>query len=102
MTNLNHKEVRVAELRTAEEVRASMKTIAGWKRRRKEIVRVFEFKDFVNAMKFVNKVAAMAEKHKHHPDIDIRWNKVTLVLSTHSAGGLTIKDFQLACAIDLL
>jgi 4a-hydroxytetrahydrobiopterin dehydratase len=51
-------------------------------------------------MKFVNQVAKAAEKANHHPDIDIRWNTVTLVLATHSEGGLTRKDFDLARKID--
>ncbi|MEX1274368.1 MAG: 4a-hydroxytetrahydrobiopterin dehydratase, partial [Bacteroidota bacterium] len=59
-----------------------------------------ELKDFVHAMGFVNSVALLAEGMDHHPDIDIRWNKVTLTLSTHSAGGLTENDFKLAKAID--
>ena len=54
------------------------------------------------AMKFVNAVADIAEKSQHHPDIDIRWNKVTLALSTHDAGGLTKKDFDLATQFDRL
>jgi len=54
------------------------------------------------AIDFVNKVAQEAEKMDHHPDIDIRWNKVKLVLSTHSAGGLTNNDFMLATKVDKL
>lgn len=53
-------------------------------------------------MGFVNSVALLAEKRNHHPDINIRWNKVHLALSTHSAGGLTKLDFKLAKAIDEL
>ena len=68
----------------------------------KEIRKKFELKDFVRAMGFVNSVALLAEKANHHPDIDIRWNAVTLTLSTHSAGGLTEKDFVLARKIDAL
>ena len=74
----------------------------GWKRLDASITRTFEHKDFVAAMAFVNKVAVAAEAAWHHPDIDIRWNKVTLVLSTHSEGGLTQKDFDLARQIDAL
>jgi len=78
------------------EIKSALKQVPGWKRRGKTIQRTFEFKDFVAAMKFVNKVAKLAEKAWHHPDIDIRWNQVTLTLSTHSDGGLTEKDFELA------
>jgi 4a-hydroxytetrahydrobiopterin dehydratase len=73
-----------------------------WGRTGDVIARTFEFKDFVAAMKFVNAVAEAAENAQHHPDIDIRWNKVTLALSTHDAGGLTEKDFALARRCDAL
>ena len=56
--------------------------------------------DFATALRFVNAVGELAEAAQHHPDIDIRWNRVTLVLSTHSAGGLTAKDLDLARQID--
>lgn len=80
----------------AGEIKTALKRVPGWKRRGKTIQRTFEFKDFVAAVKFVNRVAKLAEKAWHHPDIDIRWNQVTLTLSTHSEGGLTEKDFALA------
>jgi len=79
--------------RDLKEALAANKT---WAKKGNEIMRCFEFKDFGEALKFVNKVGRLAEKANHHPDIDIRWNKVTLKLSTHSEGGLTEKDFQLA------
>lgn len=66
------------------------------------ISRTVMLKDFVAAMGFVQSVALLAEKADHHPDIDIRWNRVTLTLSTHSAGGLTEKDFALAALINSL
>jgi len=53
-------------------------------------------------MKFVNALAKLAEKAQHHPDIDIRWNKVTLTLTTHDEGGLTTRDFEVAGRIDKL
>jgi 4a-hydroxytetrahydrobiopterin dehydratase len=77
-------------------------SLRGWKREGGEIRKQYELKDFVHAMGFVNSVALLAEKANHHPDIDIRWNKVTLTLSTHSAGGLTEKDFNLAQQIEAL
>jgi 4a-hydroxytetrahydrobiopterin dehydratase len=80
----------------ANEIKTALKQAAGWKQRGKSIQRPFEFEDFVAAMKFVNRVAKLAERACHHPDIDIRWNKVTLTLSTHSEGGLTVKDFEMA------
>lgn len=82
------------------EIKSALTQVPAWNRRGNTIRRTFEFKDFVVAVKFVNKVAKLAEKAWHHPDIDVRWNKVTLVLSTHSEGGLTGKDFQLAAKID--
>ena len=73
-----------------------------WEREGDSIVRTFEFDDFVVAMGFVTSVALKAEKVFHHPDIDIRWNKVTLRLSTHSEGGLTDNDTDLANDIEAL
>ena len=79
-----------------------MGRVPQWSRRGKTIQRTFEFKDFPKAIRFVNQVARHAEKAWHHPDIDIRWNKVTLVLTTHDEGGLTAKDFKLATTFDEL
>lgn len=77
-------------------------TLPDWKKTGDVIARTFEFKDFSAAMDFTNAVAALAEQAQHHPDIDVRWNKVTLALSTHDAGGLTEKDFALARQCDAL
>lgn len=66
------------------------------------IRRTFEFADFLAAMGFVTKVGIAAEKANHHPDIDIRWNKVTLASTTHDEGGLTTKDVELASTLDQL
>ncbi len=82
------------------QVRDHLEELPGWRKRGVSIRRTFELTDFVKAVKFVNQVAKLAEKANHHPDIDIRWNKVTLTLSTHSEGGLTGKDFALAAKID--
>jgi 4a-hydroxytetrahydrobiopterin dehydratase len=71
-----------------------------WTLSGEEISRTFVFADFNEAMGFVNRVALAAEVADHHPDIDIRWNKVTLVLSTHDEGALTDKDTDLAVAFD--
>jgi 4a-hydroxytetrahydrobiopterin dehydratase len=73
-----------------------------WRRNGEIISRTFQFKDFPAAMQFVNAVAQIAEQVQHHPDIDIRWNKVTLALTTHDAGGLTEKDFAMARQCDAL
>jgi 4a-hydroxytetrahydrobiopterin dehydratase len=73
-----------------------------WTRHDDTIVTTVTLHDFAAALEFVNAVGAAAEAANHHPDIDIRWNKVTLVLSTHSAGGLTVLDLALAGAVDRL
>jgi 4a-hydroxytetrahydrobiopterin dehydratase len=86
----------------AAQIKSALATVPDWSKRGKTITRTFVFKDFPAAIKFVNAVAKLAEKAWHHPDIDIRWNKVTLVLITHDAGGLTEKDFALARKFDQL
>lgn len=87
---------------TPAQVKAAMPTLSQWRRKASVITRTYEFADFVIAMKFVNAVARAAEKAWHHPDIDVRWNRVTLALTTHDAGGLTEKDFALAAQLDRL
>lgn len=87
---------------TGSEVAQKMAGVKDWKEHQSAITRTFTFKDFNGSMRFVNAVATEAEKANHHPDIDIRWNKVTLTLSTHDAGGLTEKDFALAKKSDQL
>jgi 4a-hydroxytetrahydrobiopterin dehydratase len=84
------------------QIQQALATLSAWQRQGEVISRTFQFKDFPAAMKFVNAVAQSAELLQHHPDIDIRWNKVTLALTTHDAGGLTEKDFALARRCDAL
>ena len=79
-----------------------MRGVPEWRLDGEEIVRTFQFKDFVESMKFVNKVAEIAEAAQHHPDITINWNKVKLNLTTHDSGGLTWNDFDVAAKIDQL
>jgi 4a-hydroxytetrahydrobiopterin dehydratase len=71
-----------------------------WERDGDQLVKTATHDDFAHAMVFVNAVAQMAEAANHHPDIHISWNKVTLNLSTHSAGGITQADLDLAAGID--
>ena len=78
----------------------ALKSVPDWNENAAVITRTYQFKDFVAAMQFVNTVARLAEEAWHHPDIDIRWNKVTLALTTHDEGGLTEKDFTLAKKFD--
>jgi 4a-hydroxytetrahydrobiopterin dehydratase len=87
---------------STEKTKTALATVPDWKKKGRTITRTFQFKDFPAAIKFVNAVAKLAEQAWHHPDIDIRWNKVTLTLTTHDAGGLTEKDFDLAGKFDRL
>ena len=73
-----------------------------WERDGRELVKVHTERDFAGALDFVNRVAEIAERADHHPDIEIRWNTVTLRLSTHSSGGITGADLALAKEIDSL
>lgn len=84
------------------EIQEKLKSLPLWKLEGREIVREVTFADFVRAMDFVNAVADRAERAGHHPDIDIRYNKVRLALISHDAGGLTHRDFDLAASIDAL
>ena len=85
---------------TSPQIKSALASVPAWKQEDSSITRTFEFKDFPAAIKFVDSLATIAEKEYHHPDIDVRWNKVRLVLSTHDAGGLTEKDFSLAKKFD--
>lgn len=83
-------------------IATALRSAPAWRKRGKTIFCRREFADFKAAMRFVNAVARLANQADHHPDIDIRWNRVALALSTHDAGGLTQKDFDLARQIDAL
>jgi 4a-hydroxytetrahydrobiopterin dehydratase len=81
------------------EITQGLVAIPDWHLENGTLARTFSFMDFREAMSFVNSVAAVAERAGHHPDIDIRYNKVQLALSSHDAGGITDKDFSLAAEI---
>ena len=81
---------------TDAEISTRLKSLPDWKVESGELTRPFTFKDFVGSLAFVNDIGELAEKAGHHPDIDIRYNKVRLALVTHDAGGITAKDFDLA------
>jgi 4a-hydroxytetrahydrobiopterin dehydratase len=81
---------------------AALERLDGWSAEGEAIVRTFRFTDFVQAMDFVGEVAELAEERRHHPDIDIRYNKVTLRLSSHDAGGVTERDIGFAEAVGRL
>ena len=83
-------------------VAQALRQTLGWERAGSEIRRTYRFKDFREALAFVNRVGDLAERAGHHPDIDIRWRTVTFTLTTHDSGGLTAKDLEMAAAIDRL
>ncbi len=84
------------------EVSEAMASVPGWAEEAGQLTRGFRFTDFREAMRFVNRVAESAEDEGHHPDIEIRYNRVQLGLTTHDEGGLTELDFRLAARIDAL
>ena len=92
----------MADVLSTEEVRKQMKKVPEWELEGKAITKTIEFETFSDAIDYINGVAEIAEDHDHHPDIDIRYTKVLLSLTTHSAGGLTPADFEAAAAIDAL
>ena len=85
-----------------EQVKAALADLGDWAFDGEALTRTFRFADFVHSIGFVEHLAEVAEERQHHPDIDIRYNKVTLRLSTHSAGGVTQRDVELAEAVDHL
>jgi len=82
------------------EIHRALSGLPGWSRRGNELAKTYEFRTFADAIAFVTRIATVADGLDHHPDINIRYTKVLLHLSTHSAGGVTTKDVQLAQAID--
>ena len=95
-------QLRMAAKLSDIEIQRSLGTRAGWTRRGNALTRTFEFPTFPAAIAFVNRIADVAEKMDHHPDVDIRYTKVTCSLSTHSAGGISDLDIALAREIDKL
>jgi len=89
-------------LLTAQEVNEELEKLEGWTAKGDFISKTYGFKRFMEGIEFVNRVAAVAEKLEHHPDVSIRYTRITLSLQTHSAGGVTKWDLQLARAIDKL
>jgi 4a-hydroxytetrahydrobiopterin dehydratase len=85
-----------------EEIETRLGELNGWERRGESIVKAFERGDFVGSMKFAGTLVAPAEEIGHHPDLAISWDTVTVTISTHSEGGLTAADFELAAKIDAL
>ena len=83
-----------------EEIEEGLSALAGWEREGEAIRREFELDDFKGSVDFVNRLTPEAEAMNHHPDLEISWNKVTVTISTHSEGGLTENDFELARKVD--
>jgi 4a-hydroxytetrahydrobiopterin dehydratase len=85
-----------------DEIQAKLSELDGWELKGGAIEKHFQFKDFTGSVDFVNEITPVANAMNHHPDLAISWNKVTVTLSTHSEGGLTGGDFDLAGKIDEL
>lgn len=83
-------------------IQRELGNLPGWSRRGDLITKTFQFRNFLAGINFVNSVAKAAETVDHHPDIDIRYTKIICSLSTHSAGGITQKDLDLAKQMDSL
>ena len=88
------------KLLTDDEISARLKGLRGWKHEGKFITKAFEFEEFMDGIKFINHVAKVAEEQEHHPDIHVRYTTVTLSVQTHSEGGVTEWDLDLAEAIE--
>jgi 4a-hydroxytetrahydrobiopterin dehydratase len=82
------------------EIQRALGTLPGWARRGDTLVKTYTFDRFANAIAFVDRIAVEADAMNHHPDIDIRYTKVTITLSTHDAGGITQSDLNLAERIE--
>jgi len=82
------------------DIQRRLGALPGWTRRGDAITKVFTFRGFPEAVAFVDTLVAPAEQMNHHPDIDVRYNKVIITLSTHDSGGLTLNDLSLAEKID--
>ncbi|MBR8827103.1 MAG: 4a-hydroxytetrahydrobiopterin dehydratase [Gomphosphaeria aponina SAG 52.96 = DSM 107014] len=89
----------MAKLLSPSEIEESISKLSGWTLAEKKIQSTRKFKDFIAAINFVNQLVEPAESAGHHPDLEISYNKVTISLTTHDAGGLTEQDFQLAAKI---
>ena len=86
----------MSHLLDSKQIKAGLKDLPEWDLEKNVIERTFEFDDFAGSIDFVNGVAELAEEMDHHPDLDIRYAKVRVVLSTHSKGGITEMDFEMA------
>jgi 4a-hydroxytetrahydrobiopterin dehydratase len=85
---------------TVKQVSLHLRAVPSWSKRAQTIHRTYKFAGFLKGIRFVNRIARKAQKLNHHPDIDIRFDKVTLKLTTHDEGGITEKDFSVARQCD--
>jgi 4a-hydroxytetrahydrobiopterin dehydratase len=85
---------------TTKQIKLHLHAVPNWSKRAQTILRTFKFEGFLKGLDFVNRIAAKAQKMNHHPDIEIQFDQVTLVLTTHEEGGITEKDFSLAKQCD--
>ena len=92
----------MADLLNDEEINERLGELEGWGREGDRIVKAFDHGDFVGSVEFVRRLTGPAEEMGHHPDLEISWSTVTVTISTHSEGGLTAADFELAAKIDAL
>lgn len=84
------------------EIDAKLADLRGWERSGEAVSKTFECGDFVGSVRFVESLVEPAEEMNHHPDLSVSWDKVTVTISTHSEGGLTAADFELAGKVDAL
>jgi len=92
----------VATKYSESQVASGLETVPEWAEINGQLTRTFQFDTFARSIEFVNQIAEYAEREQHHPDIMVRYNKVTLTVSTHDANGITEKDFALATGADEL
>jgi 4a-hydroxytetrahydrobiopterin dehydratase len=85
-----------------EQIEEQLEGLEGWERSGNAITKTFDQGDFKGSVDFVNRITPVAEEMNHHPDLEISWSKVTVSISTHSQGGLTENDFELASKVDPL
>lgn len=90
----------MADLLSDIAIQRELGNLAGWSRKGDVLTKTYQFKGFPEAIAFVNRAATAAESADHHPDIDIRYAKVTMVLSSHDSGGITQKDIDLATGLE--
>ena len=83
-----------------DQITEKLKTLPGWERKGEAIAKQYTFKEFMDGIRFLNRIAEIAEQMDHHPDVTINYRRVTFALSTHDQGGITAKDFKLGEAIE--